>query len=159
MKINTRLISNHLKFFLCPNSGTSQSCDNSYRWTFSEPLSHPTSIKHCSQTYTYRHITANTVVLNVYMFVLFSSTSIIASVTPASHLIHLTVWAPRLIVVWAYLHLYFKYIIKPQAEYKSRDYLMFVSQLQALCNVQQWDAEMARSGHILIKVLLPMGWI
>jgi len=53
--------------------------------------------------------------------------------------------------------LYFKYIIKPQAEYKFRGYSMIVSQLQGLCNVQQWDAEMARSGHILIKVLLPMG--
>jgi hypothetical protein len=104
--------------------------------------------KHCSFIYTYRHITANTIVLNVYVFVLFSSTSIISSVTPASHLIHLTVWAPRLIVVWAYLDLYFKHIIKPLAEYKFRDYLMIVSQLQALCNVQQWNALMSKSDHV-----------
>jgi len=52
--------------------------------------------------------------------------------------------------------LYFKHIIKPQAEYKFGDYSMIVSHLQALCNVQQWDAEMA-SGHVLITVQLPKG--
>jgi hypothetical protein len=119
--------------------------------------SFPPHFKHCSYMHTYRHFTANAIVLNVYVFVLFSSTSIVSSVTPASHLIHLTVWAPRLIVVWAYLDLYFKHIIKPQAEYKFSDYSMIVSHLQAFCKVQQWDAEMARSGHVLIMVQLPMG--
>lgn len=38
-------------------------------------------------------------------------------------------------------------MIKPQAEYKFWDYSMLVSQLQALCNVQQWDAELGRSGR------------
>ena len=132
----------NISFFLCPKSGTSRSWDNSYRWTFSKPFS--SHYKHCLYIYTYRHFTANTIVLNVYMFVIFSSTSIISSVTPASHLIHLTVWAPRLIVVWANLNLYLKYMIKPQAEKDFRDYSMMVSQLQALCNVEQWDAELAK---------------
>jgi hypothetical protein len=158
MKINTHLTSNHPNFFLMPKfrhfTVMRQFIQMKiFRTSFSPHF------KHCSYMYTYRHITANTIVLNVHVFVLFSSTSIISSVTPASHLIHLTVWAPRLIVVWAYLDLYFKHIIKPQAEYKFRDYLMIVSQLQAFCNVQQWDAEMSRSGHVLIKIQLPMGWI
>jgi hypothetical protein len=162
MKINTRLTSNHPSFFLMPKFRHFTVMRkfiqmNIFRTSFSAHF------KHCSYIYTYRHIAANTIVLNVYVFVLFSSTSIISSVTPASHLIHLTVRAPRLIVVWAYLHLYFqhiiKHIIKPQAEYKFRDYLIILSQLQALRNVQQWDAEMSRSGHVLIKIQLPIGWI
>jgi hypothetical protein len=35
-------------------------------------------------------------------------------------------------------------MIKPQAEKDFRDYSMMVSQLQALCNVEQWDAELAK---------------
>jgi hypothetical protein len=115
---------------------------NIFRTSFSLHL------KHCSCTYTYRHITANTVVLNVHVFVLLSSASILSSVAPASHLIHLTVWAPRFIVVWAYLDEHCKHMIIPQAEHKFRDCSMLVSQLQALCNVQQWGAEMG-NGHVL----------
>ena len=43
-------------------------------------------------------------------------------------------------------------MIKPQAEKDFRDYSMMVSQLQALCNVEQWDAELAKNGQVLIKV-------
>jgi len=156
MKTNIHLTSNHLSFFLTPKVRHFTDMQqfirtNIFRTSFSPHF------KHRSYIYTYRHFTTNTIVLNVHVFVFFSSTSIISSVTPASHLIHLTVRAPRLIVVWAYLDLYFKHIIKPQEEYKFWDYLMIVSQLQALCNVQQWDAEMARSRHVLITVQLPMG--
>lgn len=133
------------QLFLMPKSGhftvTWQFIrTNIFRTSFSPHF------KHCSYIHTYRHFTTNTIVLNVHVLVFFSSTSIISSVAPASHLIHLAVRAPRLIVVWAYLDLYFKHIIKPRAEYTFWDYLITVSQLQALCNVQQWDAEMARSG-------------
>jgi hypothetical protein len=60
-------------------------------------------------------------------------------------------------MTYIYIYVIRQLKVKPQAEYKFRDYLMILSQLQALRNVQQRDAEMARS--TLIKVQLLMGCI
>jgi hypothetical protein len=126
-------------------------------------VSYSPHFKHSWYIYTYRHLTADTIVLNVHMFVLLSSASILSSVTPASHLIHLTVWAPRLVVVWAYLDLYFKHKIKPHAEYCFWDYSMMVFQLQTLCSLQQQAAELVRMGKEVVMCQIRIqswwGWI
>jgi hypothetical protein len=152
IKIKSRLTSDHLNLSLALEF---RHCTfirqflqiNILRTSFSLHL------KHCSCTYTYRHITANTVVLNVHMFVLFCSASVLSSVTPTSHLIHLAVRAPRFIVVWAHLDEHCKHMITPRVEHEFGDCSMLVSQLQALCNVQQWDAELGTSGHVLTHSL------